>query len=142
LTVDELAGFAERIALRTPQESAGILRRDIRARPSGRSLGILQWAAAIMGHEEPDALADQELSRIFVSFKLRDAGLAEQVLSTHGIEYVVTVEPFGRTLFGSARNGAVFSVRQDQAERVATLLSASGLGSGIIGPDDDPHAAP
>ena len=95
-----------------------------------------------MGHEEPDALADQELSRIFVSFKLRDAGLAEQVLSAHGIEYVVTVEPFGRTLFGSARNGAVFSVRQDDAERAATLLSASGLGSGIIGPDDDPPAAP
>jgi hypothetical protein len=85
-----------------------------------------------MGRVEPDAHTGQELSRVFVAFKLRDARRAEDVLSANDVAYVVTVEAFGRTLFGSLRNGAVFAVAEDAASHAAALLARAGLGMGLL----------
>jgi hypothetical protein len=44
----------------------------------------------------------------------------------------VSVEPLFRTLFGSPRNGAAFSVSVGQAESVSALLVRNGFGRGLL----------
>jgi hypothetical protein len=69
---------------------------------------------------------------VFVTFKLGEARLAEQVLTEAGVEYEVSVEVLGRTLFGFRRNGVVFSVEAGHFTRAAAVLSGAGLGSGVM----------
>ncbi len=86
-----------------------------------------------MSRVDPEELVDQKLSRIFVSVRLGEARRVEEVLAARGVEYVVTVEAVGRTLFGSPRNAAVFSVHETEAALCASALAESGLGDGVIG---------
>ena len=70
--------------------------------------------------------------RVFLAFKLAEARLVERLLAEHGFDYDVSVETLGRTLFGSPRNAAVFSVVAHQVPQCVSLLQRSGFGSGVI----------
>ena len=48
------------------------------------------------------------------------------------MDYVVEVEPYGRTLLGSPRNGAAFYVADGQALYCGAQLIAAGLGRGVL----------
>ena len=80
---------------------------------------------------ELEELPDPE--QIFIAGSLRLARRAEEWLTTAGIDYVVKVEPFGRSLlFGSERMGAVFYVTATQADHCRQQLTAAGLGDGVV----------
>jgi hypothetical protein len=85
-----------------------------------------------MARVEAERLSDQETTRVFAAATLREARRAEELLTVHGVDYVVSVEPIFRTLFGSPRNGAVFSVAASQAEYCGALLTRGGLGRGVL----------
>ena len=85
-----------------------------------------------MARLEPDALKDRELVQVFIASTLAEAQRAEEVLTLHGVNYVVEVEPLGRTLFGSPRNMAVISVESGQARYCGSQLVAAGLELGVI----------
>ena len=85
-----------------------------------------------MARVEPEAFADQELIRVFMAGTLRDALRAEELLTERGVDYVVEVEPYGRTLLGSPRNGAAFYVADGQALYCGAQLIAAGLGRGVL----------
>ena len=78
-----------------------------------------------------------QLARIFMTPKVREARLAEEVLERAGVPFRVEVEPFGRTLLGSPRNGLSFYVAGEDADRSADLLRDAGLEHGVVSPDDD-----
>jgi hypothetical protein len=80
---------------------------------------------------ELEDLSDPE--QIFIAGSLRLARRAEEWLNTAGIDYAVTVEPFGRSLlFGTERMGAVFYVGATQAAHCRQELTAAGLGGGVV----------
>jgi hypothetical protein len=81
---------------------------------------------------DPDALADDVLTRVFLAATLREARAVEELLTQHGVDYVVEVEPFGSTLFGTLRHGVVFSVTTGQAEFCRSRLRADGLEWGVL----------
>jgi hypothetical protein len=84
-----------------------------------------------MGRIESEELRDPE--RIFVARSLRLARRVEEWLTTAGVDYVVQVEPFGRSLlFQTVRNGAAFYVAAGQAEYCRRQLSATGLAAGVV----------
>jgi hypothetical protein len=85
-----------------------------------------------MPRVDPELFATEEVVRVFVAFKLAEARLAEALLDERGVEYVVVVEPIGRTLFGSPRNGAVFSVQVAKADDCRTILRHGGLAAGVL----------
>jgi hypothetical protein len=80
---------------------------------------------------ELEELSDPE--QVFIAGSLRLARRAEEWLMTAGIDYVVKVEPFGRSLlFGTERMGAVFYVTATQAAHCREQLTAAGLGGGVV----------
>jgi hypothetical protein len=89
-----------------------------------------------MARIEPEAFGDRELARVFVAATLAEARRAETVLTGRGVDYVVEVELIGRTLFGSDRYGAVFSVLVSQARYCGSQLAAAGLAPGVLVDDE------
>ncbi|HYN09554.1 MAG TPA: hypothetical protein VES67_19380 [Vicinamibacterales bacterium] len=85
-----------------------------------------------MARIDPDAAPAEKLTRVFVAHTLAAARSAEEVLTLKGIDYVVTVDDLGRTLFGSPRNVAVFEVAESQATYCAEILTKAGFGKGVI----------
>ncbi|HEV8319362.1 MAG TPA: hypothetical protein VGQ10_18265 [Vicinamibacterales bacterium] len=84
-----------------------------------------------MARIEAEELRDPEL--IFVSGTLRMAKRVEERLTTVGVDYVVQVEPIGRSiLFRTLRMGAVFYVTSGQAAYCRQELTAVGLGRGVV----------
>ena len=84
-----------------------------------------------MARIEPDDLPDAE--RIFMAGSLRVAQRVEEWLTTAGVNYVVQVEPLGRSLFfGSIRMGAAFYVTAGQAAYCRQQLTAAGFGGGVV----------
>ena len=83
-----------------------------------------------MARIEPDALQDP--IDIYLASSLREAKDVEELLTTRGVNYVVQVEPLGRTtLFGSIRHGAAFFVSAGQAAYCRSLLEESGFSRGL-----------
>jgi hypothetical protein len=83
-----------------------------------------------MPRVEPDQVRDPEL--IFIARSLRLSLRVEEWLTTAGVNYLVEVEPVGRSLlFGSARMGAVFYVNAGQASYCREQLTAAGFGKGV-----------
>jgi hypothetical protein len=83
---------------------------------------------------EPEEL--HGLERIFLAPTLRAARKAEAMLTEAGIDYVVQVEPFGRSfLFGTIRHGAVFYVAAARAAHGRQRLINAGLRNGVIESD-------
>src|SRR5262245_26173510 len=85
-----------------------------------------------MPRVEPEALANQELARVFITPTLREALHVEELLNRCGINNAVHVEPCGTSLFGSPRNGAAFYVTTGQAEYCRSQLTAAGMELGVI----------
>ena len=83
-----------------------------------------------MARIEPEALQDP--IDIYLASSLREAKEVENLLTSRGVNYVVQVEPLGRsTLFGSTRHGAAFFVSAGQAAYCRTLLAESGFSRGL-----------
>jgi len=88
-----------------------------------------------MARIEPEDLGDPEL--IFIGRSLRVARSAEEWLTTAGVDYVVQVEPVGRSLlFGTVRMGAAFYVTSTEAAQCRQQLTAAGLNAGVVEPAD------
>ena len=85
-----------------------------------------------MARIDPDTATAEKRTRVFVALTLADAKSAEEVLTRKGIDYVVTVDDLGRTLFGSPRNVAIFEVPEPQATVCAELLTEAGFGKGVL----------
>jgi hypothetical protein len=88
-----------------------------------------------MASVEFERLQDPE--HIFVARSLRVSLTVEEWLTTAGIDYVVKVEPVGRSLlFGTSRMGVVFYVNAGQAAYCREQLAAGGFERGVAGPDE------
>lgn len=80
---------------------------------------------------ELEDLSDPE--QIFIAGSLRVARRVEDWLTRAGVDYVVQVEPFGRSfLFGTVRMGAAFYVTSTHAEYCRQQLTVLGLGKGVV----------
>ena len=88
-----------------------------------------------MARIDPDALQDPV--NIYLAASLAVARAVEALLTSHGVDYAVQVEPLGRTtLFGSLRHGAAFYVYSGQAPYSRSLLRDSDLWKGVVESDD------
>lgn len=85
-----------------------------------------------MARVESETLADRDLMEVFIARTLDEARRVEGLLTDRGVDYVVQVELFGRTLFGSPRYGAMFYVTVGQAQYCRSALAAAGFGRGIV----------
>lgn len=94
-----------------------------------------------MPRVEPESFAERKLVRVYIAMKVSEARDVETVLTAHEFEYTVLVEPAGRTLFGSPRNGAVFCVEHEHGERCAAALEAAGFRVGVVPQNDDDDQA-
>ena len=104
-------------------------------RLAGNAVGRLVLQIVAMGRIEPDDLGDPE--RIFIAASVRVARRVEEWLTTAGVNYVVQVEPFGRSaVFNTVRNGAAFYVTAGQAAYCREQLTATGLGGGVVEEQD------
>jgi hypothetical protein len=56
----------------------------------------------------------------------------EELLTVHGVNYVVQVEVFSTSLFGTPRNGAAFYVAAGQAPYCRSKLTSAGLSRGVV----------
>ncbi len=83
-----------------------------------------------MGRLDPEALTDPE--RVFIAASLTEALTVEDLLTVSGVNYVVHVEPFSTSLFGSLRHGAAFYVAAGQAAYCRSRLTAAGLDRGVL----------
>lgn len=82
-----------------------------------------------------DDFGEKEVSRIYLAGRLAEAKRVEKVLSGHGINNAVEVEPYITTFpFSGLREygGAAFYVPSGQAEFCWRVLSETGLKSGIL----------
>ena len=75
---------------------------------------------------------DRPQARIFLAVTVAEARRVEAVLEQLDVDYSVRVEPCGRTLFGSTRQGAAFLVDAAQADACDEALERAGLGAGIV----------
>ena len=75
---------------------------------------------------------ERPLARIYLAATVSEARRVEAVLDQLDVEYSVRVEPCGRTLFGSTRQGAAFLVDAAQADACDEALERAGLGAGIV----------
>ncbi len=87
---------------------------------------------------DEEAFGDRPLARIFLAGTVSKARRAEAVLDQLGVDYFVRVEPFGRTLFGSPRQGAAFFIDASQADACDKALVRAGLGAGVVRDPPDP----
>jgi len=81
---------------------------------------------------EEDALGGGTPVRIFLAATVAEARRVETCLDQLGANYFVRVEPVGRTLFGSVRQGAAFFIDAGQAGAGEDALIRAGLGAGVV----------
>lgn len=85
-----------------------------------------------MARVDVEDFADEDASRVFIAAALSEAQRVEAVLTDNDVDYAVSVELFRAGLLTRPRHGAVFYVESTLAARCRELLSASGLGRGVI----------
>jgi hypothetical protein len=93
-----------------------------------------------MARVEPEALSSQELAPVFFATKLKEAQQVEHVLTD--VPFVVEVEPYSRSLFGTLRYGATFYVIAGQADDCRSRLMTAGLHRGVIEESSDRSGRP
>jgi hypothetical protein len=108
-----------------------------------RDRQVREWLFVAIGdntqvtHVEPEDL--QDLERIFIARTLRQARRVEELLTEAGVDYVVQVEPYSRSiLFGTIRHGAGFYVAATHAAHCRKRLIGAGFGKGVV--ESDPTA--
>ena len=89
-----------------------------------------------MARVDVEDFADEDASRIFVAAALSEAQRVEAVLTANDVDYAVSVELFRAGILTRPRHGAVFYVESTLAVRCRELLSASGLGRGVINDEE------
>jgi len=85
-----------------------------------------------------EEFAEKELARVYIAGRVSEAERVESVLTQHGIDYTVDIEPFLRRILGvftSQYSGAAFYVLAGQAAIARSVLIAAGLNQGIA--DDE-----
>ena len=85
-----------------------------------------------MARVEPEALANQKLSRIYIAGRLAEARQVEELLGGRGVDYIVLVEPYRASILLSPRNGAAFYVVDSQADFCRQQLAAAGFQRGVL----------
>ncbi len=90
-----------------------------------------------MARVEAETLADRDLIEVFIARTLDEARRVEGLLTDRGVDYVVQVEQFSRTLLGSPRYGAMFYVVVGQAQYCRSALAAAGFERGIVEEEPD-----
>jgi hypothetical protein len=93
-----------------------------------------------MARVEPEALSSQELAPVFIATTLKEAQRVEHALTD--VDYVVEVEPYSRSLFGTLRYGATFYVIAGQADHCRSRLMTAGLHRGVIEESGDRSGRP
>lgn len=89
-----------------------------------------------MPRVELEDFGDVKAVIVFLTPSLREARRVEALLTECGVDYAVSVEPCGKTLFGSPRNGAAFHVAEHQAAYCRTHLTSAGLALGVLTAED------
>ena len=88
-----------------------------------------------MARVEFESFGEDEVSRIYMAGRLREAQGVEEVLSTHDIDYYPEVEIYVTYLLGVVprrQKGVAFYVRASEAAQCKHLLRDSGMGAGIL----------
>ena len=88
-----------------------------------------------MARVEFESFGEDEVARIYMASRLREAQRVEEVLSAEGVDYYAEVEPFVTYILGlfpSKHNGVAFYVRAAQAEDCKRILIESCLRVGIL----------
>lgn len=81
----------------------------------------------------------REVTLVYIAGRVNEGRQVEQVLSQHGVDYAVDIEPFQTTLLGILPveyEGVGFYVASDQADRCCAALRAAGLVQGLVENDD------
>jgi len=76
----------------------------------------------------------QEMTRVYLAAKLKEAKRVEDILAASGINFAVEIEPYQKLLLGIILRkylGAGFFVRSTEAALARSTLSAAGLVVGI-----------
>lgn len=76
-----------------------------------------------------------ETSRIYIAGRVPEAKRVEDLLTRHGIEYTIEIEPYTTRLLGvlpRKYQGAVFLVLSSQADFCRDLLRKAELTKGLI----------
>jgi hypothetical protein len=78
---------------------------------------------------------DKEVSRVYIAGGLDEASRVEGILTRHGIDYAVDVEPYLKPLFPlfslGVYAGAAFFVSSTQTSLARSILLRVGLKAGI-----------
>lgn len=85
-----------------------------------------------MAHVDPEALGDHDLARVYIAGTLGEAKQVEDLLTGHGVDHVVQVEPYRASILLGPRNGAAFYVTDGQAEFCRGQLAAAGFRRGLL----------
>ena len=85
-----------------------------------------------MGRIDIENFSDKDISRIFIAASIKEAELAEDILTRNGIDYAISLEAYTRLFFGTPREGIAFYVLSGQAEYYRGLLASRGLSKGLI----------
>jgi hypothetical protein len=85
-----------------------------------------------MARVEPPALENHDLARVYIAGTLREAKDIEELLTGHGINYVVQVEPYRASILFGPRNGAAFYVTEEQAIFCRAQLASAGFHRGLL----------
>ncbi len=89
-----------------------------------------------MGRIEIEDFSSKDISRIFIAASIKEAQLAEDILTQNGINYAISLEPYVRMFFGTERNGIAFYVLSGQELFCRELLSSQGLVVGLTLKDE------
>lgn len=88
-----------------------------------------------MGMVDPEELGDVEVARVYIAGRLAEAQEVERVLSCHGVDYFVEIEPFRVLLLGllpTEHEGVAFYVAAGNAALSLQALRAAGLCQGLV----------
>jgi hypothetical protein len=92
-----------------------------------------------MARIDLDDFGEKELSRIYLAGRLGEAKRVEKILTVHGVDYAVEVEPYVTSFaifFSGEYKGASFYVLSGQAEFCRKTLLEAGLDAGILDEDE------
>ena len=100
-----------------------------------------------MGKRRAEELSGTPLSLVYIAGNTVDAGKAERVLTEHGVDYALRLEPFASTsvMLVGAHMGLFVYVPTERHESCRDLLERNGL-TDTVGLDADlpvekPHGA-
>ena len=121
-----------RVAVAGVTRALRVRRAVTRSGEPRTGVGTVESLAVDMARIDPEAVSESELVPVYMAASLTEALQAETFLSERGVDYVVRVEPYGTTLFGSLRHGAWFYVTSGRASYCRSEFEVCGLGPGIV----------